>query len=102
MGTVAEADLLEQGPRARERVGVARQLEWHRGVLERRERRDEVIRLEDVADGVAAEARQRVFAESGDFDSAHRDRAGRGPIEAGDEAEQRRLAAARRARDRQE
>ena len=62
MGAVGEADLGEERGRARERVGIARELERHRDVLERGERRDQVKGLEDVAEGVAPEARERVLA----------------------------------------
>ena len=54
--------------------------------------------LEDETNPPAAQPRQRVFVERGDVDPVDDDPSGRRRIEAGNQAEQRRLAAARRAR----
>src|SRR5262249_1985885 len=62
------------------------------------ERRDQVVGLKHVADRVAPKAGQVVLAESRDLHAAHPDAAGGRSVEACDQAQQRRLAAARRAR----
>ena len=64
VGALGQAHLGEQRGRARGRVGLAGQLERHRHVLQRGERRDEMEGLEDVADVVAAEARELVLVEA--------------------------------------
>ena len=56
--------------------------------------------LEDEADARAAQLRERVLAERRDVDAVEDDVAGRRRVEAGEQAEQRRLAAARRPGDR--
>src|SRR5687767_463575 len=99
LGALGEPDLAQERAGARERVRLARQLQRHRDVLQRGEGGNEVKGLEDVADGVEAEAREGVLPERGDLRLRHADAAGRGSIEPGDEAEQRGLAAARRPRD---
>ena len=58
--------------------------------------------LEHEADLLAAQPRQRVLVEPRDVDAVDEHRARRRRVEAGDEAEQRRLAAARRPDDRHE
>jgi hypothetical protein len=77
-----------------ERAGPAGQLQRHRHVLERGERGDQVVGLEHEADAVPAQARQRVLVEAGDLHAVQHDGAGGGPVEPGDEPEQRGLAAA--------
>ena len=62
----------------------------------------EVKELEDEADLLAAQLRERVLAESGDVGAVDQDLAGARRVEAGDQPEQRRLAAARGADDGQE
>ena len=56
--------------------------------------------LEDEADARAAQPRERVFVERGDVDAVEHDVPGRRRVEAGEQPEQRRLAAARRPGDR--
>src|SRR5262249_15007624 len=97
-----EPDVGQEGARPLESVLLAAELEWNRDVLEGGQRGNQVEGLEDVADGVAAEARERILAEPGQLDSVHHDAPGRGPVEARDQAEQRGLAAARRPGDRDE
>ena len=58
--------------------------------------------LEDEADLLAAQLRERVLVEPRDVDAVDQDRARRRRVEPGDQAEQRRLAAARRPDDRDE
>ena len=57
--------------------------------------------LEDEADLLAAQPRQRVLVERRDVDAVDEDLPAGRRIEPGDEAEQRRLAAARRSDDRE-
>src|SRR6185503_13733713 len=78
---IGEPYLVQERAGPGERVRLARQLQRHRDVLQRGEGGNEVKGLEDVPDGVEAEA------------------GGGGPIEPGDEAEQGGLAATRRPRD---
>ena len=63
---------------------------------------NQVEELKDEADLLAAQPRQRVLAEPRDVDAVDQHRSGGRRIEAGDEAEQRRLAAARRPDDGEE
>src|SRR5213078_4386506 len=63
MAAVAEADAGEQVGGARGGAGRAREVERHRDVLGRRQRRDQVVGLEHVAEHLAAEAGQRRLAE---------------------------------------
>src|SRR5438034_664070 len=100
MTALAESDLVQQGERARAHVRRTGELEGDRDVLGGGERRDQVVRLEDEADAVAPEPRERVFAEPRQAHAIDRNRTARRCIEAGDEPEQRRLAAARRPGDR--
>ena len=65
----------------------------------RRQRRDQVKELEHEPDLLAAQLRQGVLAERGDVDAVDHDRARRRRIEAGEQPEQRRLAAAGRTDD---
>ena len=100
MAARGKPDLVEQrfGPCAR--IGRARELERHGDVLDRGERLDQVIRLEHEADPVPAEAREGIFIQRAQIDAVHHDGATRRRVETGDEAEQRGLAAPRRAHDR--
>ena len=63
MQTVAEPDRLQLLRRALGSVGIARELERHRDVLQRGHGRDQMEGLEDDADLAAAEAGQRVLVE---------------------------------------
>src|SRR5262249_54386103 len=99
MSALAQAYLVEERPRAFERAGTAAQREGPRHVLEGGERGDEMEGLEDVADGVAPESREVVLVEAGEIHIVDDDAARRRPVEARDETEQGRLAAARGARD---
>jgi hypothetical protein len=64
MPAVRQADRRQQRLRPRARVAVAAQLERHRDVLLRGQRRDQVERLEHEAERAAAQAGQRVLAEA--------------------------------------
>ena len=72
----------------------ARQLERDGDVLERGEGRDEVEGLEHVADLRQAEPREGVLVQRGEVHAVHAHGAGRRPVEPGDQAEERGLAAA--------
>ena len=76
------------------------QLERHEDVLPRRQRRDELEILEDEADAFVAHERPLVLGHSADLAPIQLHAAGRGPVEAGAEAEERGLAAAGGADDR--
>ena len=71
-------------------------------VLRRGHRRQQVERLEDEADLVAAQQRERLVVERGDLGVAEEHLARRRPVEAGEHVQQGRLAGARRAHDRGE
>ena len=100
MAARAEADFRQQrvGPRAR--IRRAGDLERHAHVLPRGERRQQVEELEDEADALAAEPREIVFRHRRDVGAVDDDAPGRRRVEPGEQPEQRRLAAARRAGDR--
>ena len=100
---IAEPDAVEQRLGARARIaGRAVQLQRQRDIFEHRQRRDEIEELKDDADVAAAEERALLLAERGQVEHAavlaedHAAAAGR--IDAGDEVEQRALAAARLAK----
>ena len=99
MPPLGQPHIVEQGARPLHRARLAAELERHGHVLEGAQGRDEVKGLEHVADGVATEAGQLVFAKRRDLDAPHRDVTGRGAVEARDEAEQSGLSAARRTGD---
>ena len=101
MAAIVQPHLVEQRLGAGGGIGAARDLHRHLDVLERGQRRHQVEELEDEADLLAAQARQRVFVERGDVDAVDQDLARRRRVEPGDEPEQRGLAAARRPDDRQ-
>ena len=71
-------------------------------VLRRRQCRQQVERLEDEADLVTTQQRQRLVVERGDLGVADVDLARRGPVEAGEHVQQGRLAGAGRPHDRGE
>ena len=91
---VAEAHLLEFGARAIEGVAGAGELERRGDVLERGHGRDQVEGLEDDADARAAKPGERVLAQAAELDAVDLDLAFVGPLEAGHDHEQRRLAGA--------
>src|SRR5581483_5720191 len=65
-------------------------------VLERGQHRDQVERLEDESDVLVPPVRQFGFVELGDIDALHEAFAFRGPVDAGDDMEQRGFAGAGR------
>src|SRR3954454_6375890 len=71
-------------------------------VLARVEDRQEVERLEDEADALAAQLGEPAVVERGDLDAVQDDRPGGRAVEAGEDVHQRRLARAGRAHDRRE
>ena len=81
--------------RARRRAVVAAQLERDLHVLERGERGDELEALEDEADFRPAELRALIFVEAREIGAVEQHGAARRDVESGEQAEQRRLAAAR-------
>src|SRR5690606_1364941 len=91
-------DLVEPG---RVRL-AARQRGRQRDVLGGVERGDEVERLEDEADLVAAERRELALAQRGEVDVADEDLSGRERVEARQAVHEGRLARPRRAHDRGE
>ncbi len=72
-----------------------RQQQRQLDVLERRQDRDEVVELEDESDVVGPPAGDLAFGHPADFLVVDDHRAGRRPIEAGDQVEERRLAGTR-------
>ena len=90
---VTEPDVAEQGARATERIGRADDLQRDRDVLRGGQGRDQMIGLEDVAERVAAESRERVLVELGDLDVGDGDRARARAVETRDESQQGRFPA---------
>ena len=99
VAALPEADGREEVRRALAGVGVARQLERQEDVLPGRHVGEELVRLEDEADLPPPEEREVVLGHGVDRSPVEEDLAARGAVEAGHEAEERRLAAARRAQD---
>ena len=100
VGAIAQADALQCPQRLRgirDRVVVLR--DHH--VLERVEVGEQVELLEDDSDLLAPIAHALGFAERGDFDAVHDDRALGRAIERGEQVDEGRLARARRAHDRE-
>jgi hypothetical protein len=81
---------------ARECVFRARQLERHGHVLERRHGRDQMEGLEHDADGAAAEAGERIFAEFREVGAGDADAPRGRRFEPGRHHQERRFAGARR------
>src|SRR5437763_1279566 len=90
---VAEPDVAEQAVRAAERIGHADDPQRDRDVLRGRQGRNQVIGLEDVAERVSAESRERVLVELGDLDAGDGDRARARTVETRDEPQQSRFPA---------
>ena len=82
--------------------GLPAEAERQDDVLERRDRGDQVERLEDEADLLTTEDGEVLVVERAEVDVADDRLAGREGVEAGDAVHQRRLAGARRAHDRRE
>src|SRR5262245_28896507 len=97
MSPIRESDLVEQALRASGRIAPSRDFHRYQDVLEGRQRRDQVKELEHEADLLTAQPREVVFTEACDIDVVDQNLTGRWRIKAGDQAEKRRLAAARRA-----
>jgi hypothetical protein len=70
-----EPDGAQLLPRPRQRIGLARELERHRDVFQRRHGRDQMKGLEYDANGAAAETGQAVFIEAAEVLPGDRDRA---------------------------
>jgi hypothetical protein len=98
---VLEADLFEERGGARLHLLARQALDEprHEDVLERVELGEQVVELEDEADGAVAESRQARTAHGGELFAVHRDGAGAHDVERADAVEQRRLAGARLADD---
>ncbi len=99
MGALGEPHLRQERAGAGGRLRVAPELERHRHVLERGERRHEVERLEHVAHVVEPEAGERVLVHPGDDHARHLDPARGRLVQTRNQPEEGRLAAPRRARD---
>ena len=101
VAAIREPDALEQLERPAARL-LAAQLERHLDVLPRRERRDQVEGLEHEADLLGAHAGALVLRERREVLAVQHHAASRRPVEAGQQAEQRALAAAGGTGDREE
>ena len=99
MRAIGQAHFADQLAGARHRVAPPGNLHRHRDVLDRRQRRHEMEELEDEPDLLAAQPGERVLAQARDVDAVDDDLAGGRRVEPGQQAEQRGLAAARRAHD---
>ena len=91
---VGEADGGELGAGAGEGVGAAGEFERGGDVLERRHVGDEMERLEDDADGLAAKAGEAIGVETGEVDPGDRDPAAVGALQAAGDHQRGRLAGA--------
>ncbi len=94
-----EPDAREPLLRLRRRVGRAGELERQHHVLERRQRRQQLKRLEDEAEQPLAQRRARILVQSGERDAVEPDVAVARAVEPGEQAQQRRLARTGRADD---
>src|SRR6185437_8022183 len=88
--TVAEADQVEQVDRALAQGLAVVGLEHERklDVLDRRQERDEVVALEDVADGVVAQGRELALGDLRRVPSGDLHGALSGPVKAADDVQQ--------------
>ena len=102
VGAIAQADTFQQRTGQRRRGLPSGELEREQDVLRRRQCRDQVVELEDESDVVAAEERARMLVELGDVHAADPDGARVGLIQASQQVEQRGLAGAARAQQRDE
>ena len=110
IGAVGEADGGEEGAGAGEafgggatgKLGVGVELVGEEDIFERGEGGDELVGLEDEAEGAAADGGELVFGEVGDGGAVEVDVAGGRGIETGEEAEEGRLAGAGGAHDGEE
>ena len=94
-----EADARDQRVDRRPAGACAGDRQRQHDVLLRRQRRQQVERLEDEADVLAAQARELAVVHARDVLAGDVDRARAGRVEAGEQVHQRRLARARRAHD---
>jgi len=92
---VAEADGLELGPGAAERIVDAGELERDGDILERGHRREQVEALQDDADPAAPGAGERVLVERAVVDAGNADVTAARLLETGQDRHQRRFARAR-------
>jgi hypothetical protein len=93
----AEADLVEQRGGLVARVGAAPDLQRQGDILERRHAGQQLERLEHEADPSGAQGRAGILVERGQVFTEQLDPARRRQVQAGEQAEQRRLAGAGRA-----
>ena len=94
-----EADARDQGVDLARPAALAGDGQREHDVLLRRQRRQQVERLEHEADVLAPQARQLAVLHVRDVHAGDRDGARAGRVEAGEQVHQRRLARARRAHD---
>jgi len=102
VSAIGQSHLVEQPSCAGGRVASACNFHRNADVLEGGQRRNEMEELEDEPDLLAAQSGELVLAERGDIGAVNQDRPRRGRVEAGNQTEQCRLAAARGADDREE
>ena len=100
VAALAQSHAREQGAGLGLAGGIAGQFHRHQHILERRERGDELEILKDEADMRVAHQGAGILVHAADGLAGEAHRAGRRPVEAGAEAEQRGLAAAARPDDR--
>lgn len=98
----SQADAIEQRSGAHNRVVRPGKFEGHLNILTCRQGRDQLKGLEDEADFLASQPGAGVLVQSGEVDAIQDDAPVRGAIEAGEESQERGLAAAGRTDDRQE
>lgn len=100
---IAESDALEQIARALARIAVAAaQFGREKNIFFSGQRGDELIRLEDKADFLAAQASQAIFLHVADLDAVEDDGAGSYGIEPGQQTQESAFAAAGGAHNREE
>jgi hypothetical protein len=100
MRPIGQADFLEELLRSWRRLRYAGDLHRHENVLEGRQRRQQMEELKHEADARAAQLRERVLPQRRDVDAVEHDVTRRRRVQAGQQPEQGRFAAARRPGDR--
>src|SRR5579862_2227814 len=103
IGLIAQADELQVMAGARKPLPLrpfAREVERQHRILERRQRRQQLEKLEDDADVSAAPDRELFLAHRVDPPPVNRDRAGGRPVDPRDQVQDRRLPTPRRPDDR--
>src|SRR4029453_11540818 len=96
---VAETDRLDERLQPVAVYALAADAQWQRDVLLGGQDREQVVSLEDEADGAAAQEREVAVVEGVETGAVDLDPAVGGPVQPGEDVQQRRLARARGAHE---